>query len=506
MPLRQTALAMLLVALLIPTGALAQPPAAPPKPNTLPTLPTLPDLPDLPDKPAKPATLSTPVGKVLDRVLMLFDGNYEAIDADDLSDSFKEAVPLVKLRQVVAQIRMTEGSLALESIDPGATDRALIANVVGHDRKTPLRIKLQIDEHDKIIGLLVQPRPDSRIPPLTSWDDLKTRLKTAAEKVSLTIQTEREMPILAEGGEKPTTIRSWESMVTLNSDEPLAIGSAFKLWVLTALAEMVAAGDATWDDPLPIRDAIKSLPSGVMQDQPDGKSFPLREYAAKMISISDNTATDHLIHRLGRDRCEQAMRRACLAHGDANQPFLTTRDLFVLKLSGNDDLAKRYIAAATDTRRALLVDVAKESPKLALAALWKKPRNIDRLEWFASGNDMARTFAILDGLSREGQTPAGDPRPAQPAVREILSINPGIPIDKKTFPFIAFKGGSEPGVLTLNWLLERADGRRFTLSIMFNDTQKPIDESPTIALAGRAIEFLGTWDRAAAPSSPAPAK
>jgi hypothetical protein len=439
------------------------------------------------------ATPPTPAGKVLSKVLQLFAGDYNALSADDLSDSFKEAVPLVKLRQVAAQIHVGEGTLSLEKIEPGATDRALVANVVGETKHTPFKLRLSIDDNNKITGLLIQPGTDSRVPPITSWDDLKARLKPAAEKTSFTIQTERETPSLNAEGE-PTTIKTWDSMVTLNSDDPLAIGSAFKLWVLAALADMINSGDAKWDDTLAIQDALKSLPSGVMQDQPDGKTFTLREYADKMISISDNTATDHLIHRLGRDRCEQAMRRACLQHGDANQPFLTTRDLFVLKLSGSDDLAKRYMSAATDSRRALLPDLAKETPKLALAALWKNPRYIDRLEWFASGIDMTRSLIILDTLSRPGQTNTGDPRPSQPALREILSLNPGIPIDKKTFPFIGFKGGSEPGVLTLNFFLERNDNRRFALSIMFNDTKKPIDEPLAIALATRAIEFLGTWD------------
>lgn len=442
----------------------------------------------------------SPAGKVLARVLDMFSGNYSALSGEQLSDSFKDAVPLVKLRQLIAQIRTTEGALTLDSIEPGATDTALVALVTGQTKHTPFKIRLNVDDAGKIAGLLVQPGADPRVPPLASWDDLKARLTAAAEKATFSILAEREAPAIDPNTQAPTTIRTWDSMVALNADEPLAIGSAFKLWVLAALADTIAAGDAAWTDPLAIRDEFKSLPSGVMQNYPEGKTFTLREYAEKMIAISDNTATDHLIHRLGRDRCEKAMRRVLLDHGDANQPFLTTRDLFVLKLSGDDELAKRYMQAAPDTRRALLPDLAKETPKLALAALWKKPRWIDRLEWFASGNDLARTLINLDELARDGRFPTGDPRPAQPQVRDILSLNPGVPIDKKAFPYIAYKGGSEPGVLSLNWLLERADGRRFALSLTLDDTTNPIDEPLAIALATRAIEFLATWDRADAPS------
>jgi hypothetical protein len=45
-----------------------------------------------------------------------------------------------------------------------------------------------------------------------------------------------------------------------------------------------------------------------------------------------------------------------------------------------------------------------------------------------------------------------------------------------TWPYVAFKGGSEPGVLILTWLLTHSDGRSFMLSIVLNDSAK-IDEA-----------------------------
>ena len=76
----------------------------------------------------------------------------------------------------------------------------------------------------------------------------------------------------------------------MRGDEAGAIGSAFKLYVLGALARAVADGDATWQERLAIRDAWKSLPSGAMRDEPAGSAFTLRHYAEQMISVSDNTA------------------------------------------------------------------------------------------------------------------------------------------------------------------------------------------------------------------------
>ena len=66
--------------------------------------------------------------------------------------------------------------------------------------------------------------------------------------------------------------------------------------VLAEVAREIASGRRSWNDTLAIRDEWKSLPSGTMQNLPEGTEVTLREAAEAMISISDNTATDHLVH------------------------------------------------------------------------------------------------------------------------------------------------------------------------------------------------------------------
>src|SRR5207253_3230121 len=75
-----------------------------------------------------------------------------------------------------------------------------------------------------------------------------------------------------------------------------------------ALGQAVVDGKIKWDDQLPIKTEYKSLPTGTLQAQPEGKTFAVSEYADNMISISDNTATDHLIHHLGRMAVEEYMK------------------------------------------------------------------------------------------------------------------------------------------------------------------------------------------------------
>ena len=98
----------------------------------------------------------------------------------------------------------------------------------------------------------------------------------------------------------------------------------------------------------PARDprVVEEPSVGRAQNVAAGTGVPLRRYAEPMISISDNTAADHLIHRLGRRAVEAQMTRFGMARPLLDTPFLTTRELFVLKGS-----ADRSLRAATARSR-----------------------------------------------------------------------------------------------------------------------------------------------------------
>jgi hypothetical protein len=75
-------------------------------------------------------------------------------------------------------------------------------------------------------------------------------------------------------------------------------------------------------------------------------------------------------------------------------------------------------------------------------------------------------------------------------LRAVLSKNPGLPIDRTVWPFIGFKGGSEPGVLVSTWLLRRKDNRWFFLTANFDDTSTAIDQDAALYLAAAAAGLL----------------
>ncbi|MBY0311482.1 MAG: serine hydrolase [Phycisphaerales bacterium] len=446
-------------------------------------------------QPSPPASIpDTPAGRTLKSALALLGGDMNALQEKDFAPSFLKAVPMAQLRSVAAETFREHGAFTLVEVMEGAKENALVARVRSTKSDKHHLLRVGLDAQGQIETLLIQPDTMVAVPALKNWKELDALASRVSERAAIGVF--EIVPALADNGGEARTIRT---IHVLNGEESLAIGSTFKLWILGALAERVRAGEIAWDQKLAISAERKSLPSGVLQNRPVGEELPISEYALKMISISDNTATDHLLHHVGRTRTEAFM-RAHTSVPERNTPMLSTRDMFALKLSGSDELPKAYLAASEAQRREMVEvggKVSSVTPQLLLAAFWKAPRFIETLEWFATPVDLAKTFATLDGLMDE---------PGNGPLITALTANPGVPMSKTVWTRIAFKGGSEPGVLNLTWLLMRDDGRKFVLTLGFNDTRKEIDHGVGTALAARSAELLERWDRVPAREEKDPLK
>jgi hypothetical protein len=138
----------------------------------------------------------------------------------------------------------------------------------------------------------------------------------------------------------------------LQEDTLRPIGSGFKLYVLVALGQTLAEGRSSWDERLAIREDYKSLPAGVLQNRPAGDRLALTEYADPMMSISDNTATDHLIHRLGRETVARQLELFGHQRPEVNEPLLTTKAFFQLKYVPAH--VRRYLSTPAHDRTAVV--------------------------------------------------------------------------------------------------------------------------------------------------------
>ncbi|OLS13585.1 MAG: beta-lactamase class A [Promethearchaeota archaeon CR_4] len=130
----------------------------------------------------------------------------------------------------------------------------------------------------------------------------------------------------------------------------LAVASTFKLYVLEALRQKVDADpDINWQTTIPILNKLKSLPSGVMHTWENGTLVTLQTMADYMISISDNTATDHLIHYLNRTYVESFLPT------DYALPLLKTAESFKLRWL-LDDTELQYYLTLNITQKQVYLD------------------------------------------------------------------------------------------------------------------------------------------------------
>ena len=382
----------------------------------------------------------------------------EAPDASALSTEIGERFTPEFLDQVSAdELATIFGQLAAEAPytptavqDAGETAVITITAASGES----LDVQLAVDADGLVAGLLFAPSAADRTP-ATSWSELETAVEGFAADTTLVV-TE------VTGGAAGDRVAEAGS-ASASASSPS--GSMFKLYVLGAVADAVAAGTLTWDTPLTLTDDVKSLPSGELQDVPSGTTITVQDAAQKMIEISDNTATDLLIAAVGAPAVAEQL--TVMGHHDPaeNTPFLTTRALFQLGWGdGGDGGAAREAWRAAEeqdgaegvaARQAVIDALPTGLLDIPVTAV-TTPAWQDGLDWFTTPDDLVAAHLALQ---QKAATPAGAP------IRDILSTNPGLGEFGDDWSYVAFKGGSSIGVLAGSWYLERADGRMFVVTI-----------------------------------------
>lgn len=407
-----------------------------------------------------PATAPAPAAKSqleirADQVVALLNGKVEP--AEIFTGAFRAAVPDAQIKALGTSLTGQFGAAqAVSLLEPHEGARAALE--VRFERGVAKgMIVIDPAEGSRIVGLR-----------FTSFD-------------SLSVAGDTPQALVAELGKLPGTVNALfapldgksAALLAVNADKPLALGSAFKLYVLAALAEDVKAQRRKWSDVVPLDQ--KSFPSGQLQGWPKGAPVTLHTLASLMISVSDNTATDQLIAALGRPRILKAMKDSGHADPARNTPFLTTRELFILKASDNQRIAG-WRKSDAERRAAILAQVDGEQRTLdeVAAAFAGGPKALD-IEWYASPADLAKLFAFLR-------------RTGDPKAFEILTINSqATPAVSAKWRYVGFKGGSEPGVLNLTWVLTDEAGRDWIMTLGQNNEAAAVDETALLVLARRIL-------------------
>jgi len=381
--------------------------------------------------------------------------------ADYLAPSFLAEVPMARFTAIARSLIEQNGPvLRLQNVTPDGPASGVVE--IGYERVVvTIRLAVEPDSPHRVSGFLVtgsQARADSLGKLL---DDVKALPGISAFAIAE----------LGDGAPR------W--ILEHDRDRQMAVGSAYKLYILGELARQIAAGEHRWDEVTTL--GLASLPSGITQKWPKSSPVTLHSLATLMISLSDNTATDTLLDVAGRDRVDAFVRASGHAAPERTLPILKTAEAFSLKMPANAALRERWTKGDIAQRRALLRDAAADLviERIDFAKLGSMPLHIDTVEWFASPGDLA---GIFDRLRKT----------AGPEAMAIMGVSPGVDaLTAARFDYIGFKGGSEAGVISLNYLLRDKRGRWFTVTGTWNNSARDVDGPRFNGLMVRALALVG---------------
>ncbi len=371
--------------------------------------------------------------KILVDLFNLEDNLEDNLVTDLFDSSFLEQVPAEKVVEILDMYKSTLGNLKEVTTTEGGY------NLVFEKGNAPATIVLNKD--NQITGL---------------WFGMWTLTEDSADSILALFEE-------IAGAVSVCVIKdNQEILLDYNADQPLAVGSAFKLYILQAVYDQVRAGNISWDSLLLINQENKSFPSGILQDWPVQTPLTVKTLTNLMISISDNTATDHLLDYIGREKIEEYVPAV-------TKPFLKTVEAFKIKYSLEPERQEKYIRGDLAERRGILNEL--KDYELDINQLVSSPTLIEEVEWFFTTKELCQ---VIYGLR----------------AAEELRINSGL-VDAAKWHIAGYKGGSEPGVLQYTHLLQKGqDDPVYAIAVTVNNPADLVDSALVTELTIRLISLI----------------
>lgn len=416
--------------------------------------------------PAASTMASDPLRTRVETLIAILAGGGDT--AASFDPTFLAQIPDAKIRAIAKQLSDAFGApIGVESLT-AATPQSARLSVRYARGSVAMTMTIEPSAAHRIIGLLVTGTTSGE----ASLDQIVATIGTLPGVAGFALAR------LGDGAPSVTQ--------AAKPDTDFAIGSAFKLAILAEAIRATNAGERRWDDLVTLDGA--PLPGGLYTAKPAGTKVTLRELAQKMISVSDNSATDVLLAALGRAKVEAMLPVIGWRHAARNRPFLGTLEVFKLKGVPGGALGKRWLALDEAGRRALLAKEIAATPISAIdPTMFQRgvPVMLD-VEWFASPADLVRT---MDWIRRN--TEAGPGAEA----RAILAINPGIgPAQAARWGYVGYKGGSEPGVIEMTLLLRSKAGVWYAMAASWNNPATAVNDARFVALVSRAADLIASGE------------
>ena len=116
--------------------------------------------------------------------------------------------------------------------------------------------------------------------------------------------------------------------ILLNADRTYQLASVFKIPVLVTAMQAVDAGHLNLDTRIELKDAHKTMPSGILAFLREGLQPTIEDLLMLMIIVSDNTATDMVLDLIGGPQAVNASLRKLGFSEDEINITMSVHDLF----------------------------------------------------------------------------------------------------------------------------------------------------------------------------------
>lgn len=276
------------------------------------------------------------------------------------------------------------------------------------------------------------------------------------------------------------------AMEARQPDQPRAVASVFKSWVLEGLGRSINEGHIGAAESLPLIASEIIANGSAIATEPLDTPFPVRDLAILMMGISDNTATDLLHERIGRTRLASAVNASGMAQPDRLLPFLGISEQFHLFYSFPLATSLAYING-TEAYQADFLQTQIEPLGPLVNQPYFHPSLLTTGSWQATASDVCRMFSSLRRL------PAASP--GRPIIDAAFGSAAGQPEVRNRWDRVWYKGGSLGSaaglhVLTHVWMLENAGSDPYVLVALSNRDAGDIDVYAVQSVTGRILELL----------------
>ena len=255
----------------------------------------------------------------------------------------------------------------------------------------------------------------------------------------------------------------------VDADRVFPMCSVLKIPVLVEAFRQIEEGRFTLDDRWQLTTAEKNLPSGILVFFDDGLEPTVKDLLSLMIIISDNTATDMVIHRLGQGSVTSTMHNMGLT--DIHVP-LTIREMF-------DDL------------------LPSSDPTQDMLALAAGPRNRDGICYsLGPDNDVGTPSALTELLARIWRGEAVS-RTACDAMLEILlkqQLNDRLPRYLPPGTPCAHKTGTLPGIRNDSGIIYVNENSHVAVTVFSRWDDESVSDDP-IASSEQPIAIDAAFGR-----------